>query len=197
MYTELYYSFYKLGYGLSKLHQKFMLVNSRRFLTESLTHNDLHMENVFVDPKQNYLVTLIDNETFAKGLNKPISVAVDLLLLYGFSISHFKGEYRHPKEISESIWHAVMFKPFIEGYIKGWPEPKQLRVWQELKDIYLTGLPNLKTIGDRALLIDVFRYKTISNRFAKPVFDEVAQELTLFVRPVFGEIEKDLNLSIY
>jgi len=187
-YNTVHSSFYKLGFGLSRLHQYFMKgENNNTLKTPTMVHGDLHMGNIYshtenklsIDLLRETKVTLIDTETFAAYINKPGLVAIDLLILYGFSTSHLSSQHRIPGTIDQLTWHQVMLKPFLIGYIKAWPKQKQGQIWHELKEMFLTGVPQTKVKGRRLLALDIIRYKTITDKYAKPIFDEIAKELDL------------------
>ncbi|WP_032112677.1 hypothetical protein [Candidatus Paracaedibacter symbiosus] len=188
LYNDVYYSFYKLGLGLSRLHQRFMKTNNKSLAIPTVIHGDLHMDNIYTDympdlatqdmnPLHHTKVTLIDTETFAYALDKPGPVAVDLLVVYSFSVAQLQAKYRVPKVISEVTWHNVMLKPFLLGYIQAWPQQKQAQIWRELKGIFLTGTPQVKVGTRRSMMIDPIRYKMITNKYASPIFTQIGEEL--------------------
>lgn len=159
---HLFQAFHALGKGLGELHLRFMDQNNqKKELKDSLVHGDLHLENIFADPAQNYLITLIDNETFAKSLVKKRPVAVDLFVLYAFPIAQFKGQYKYPKEISLTMWNNLMLKPLLQGYLENWPQKeKREKVKAELKEIFTTPSLVLKLLSERFIFINPLTYRS-------------------------------------
>jgi len=172
---QLYKAFYAVGKGLGELHKRFMdKGNGKNLLGKSIVHGDLHLNNIFVDPTQDYLVTLIDNETFAKSLKEKKPVAIDLLIFYAFTVSHFKDIYLFPKEISLTKWNNIMLKPFLLGYISNWPPSSREQVLKELKDILINPSTVLKLAGNRLIVFNLLKYQS-RIKDIKRVFTEVSK----------------------
>lgn len=158
---QLYHSFYSLGKGLGELHRRFMNKgDGKKLLGKSIVHGDLHLENVYADPSQNYLITLIDNESFAKSLKEKRPVAVDLFVLYGFTVAQFKSKYKYPTEISLTMWDNLMLRPLLLGYISNWPKSDHAKVMSELKEIFINPTTALKLLPERLVFINVLQYRT-------------------------------------
>lgn len=158
---QLYNAFYAVGVGLGELHKRFMdKGDGKKLLGKTIIHGDLHLNNVFVDPAQENLVTLIDNETFAKSLKEKRSVATDVLIFYAFTVAHFKDIYLYPKEISLTKWNNVMLKPFLLGYISNWPLDNREQLLKELKDILTNPLAVANLIPDRLIIFNMLKYRS-------------------------------------
>ena len=170
----LYNSFLSLGKGIGELHRYFMdKPTDKRLLGNSMVHGDLHLENVFVDPLNNFLITLIDNESFSKSLVKKRPVGVDLFVLYAFTVSQFKGKYSYPKEISATLWNNLMLKPFLLGYISLWPQSQRAQLLNELRNIYTNPATQLTLLPQRSLFINPISYLS-KLKDVKRVFDEIS-----------------------
>lgn len=194
---RLYYTFYAFGKNLGELHRRFMdVTKDGKLLGNSVVHGDLHMENVFafmtdIALKQlatgkeftekeideiikNILISLIDNESFAKSLKEKRPVAVDLFVLYAFTVSQFKSQYGFPKEISLTKWHNVMLKPFLLGYMSNWPTNQRPQLIRELKSIYTNPLTIIKLLPSRFLFVNPLSYKAKLKDINR-VFDEISK----------------------
>jgi hypothetical protein len=122
----------------------------------------------------NILVSLIDNESFAKALNKKRPVAVDLFVLYAFTVSQFKSQYGYPKEISLTKWHNVMLKPSLLGYISNWPVDQRPQLIRELRSVYTNPLTIIKLLPSRFLFVNPLSYKAKLKDINR-VFDEISK----------------------
>jgi tRNA A-37 threonylcarbamoyl transferase component Bud32 len=172
---QLSKAFYAVGAGLGELHKRFMDKGTgTKLLGKTIIHGDLHLNNIFVDPVQNNLVTLIDNETFAKSLKEKRPVAIDLLVFYAFTVAHFKDIYLFPKEIGLTKWNNVMLKPFLRGYISNWPASNREQLLSELKDILTNPLKVVKLAPDRPIVFNVLRYRGKTKDIAR-VFAEISK----------------------
>ena len=170
----LYKSFFSLGKGLGELHRHFMdIPKGKKLLRDSVVHGDLHLENVYVDPLSDYLVTLIDNESFANSLKKKRPVAVDLFVIYSFTISQFKAQYTRPKEISSTMWNNLMLKPLLLGYISNWPKNQQEQVTGELRAIFTNPKTAIKLLPQRNVFINILTYSG-KTKDIKRIFDEIS-----------------------
>jgi len=170
----LYNSSLSLGKRISELHTYFMeKPTDKRLLGNSIVHGDLHLENVFVDSFNDFLITLIDNESFSKSLVKKRPVGVDLFLLYAFTVSQFKDKYAYPKEISATLWNNLMLKPFLLGYISIWPQNQRAQLLRELRDIYTNPTTQLSLLPQRSLFINPISYLS-KVKDVKRVFDEIS-----------------------
>ncbi len=158
---QLYNAFYAVGVGLGELHKRFMEKGKgTKLLGKTIIHGDLHLNNIFVDPAQDNLVTLIDNETLAKSLKEKRPVAIDILVFYAFTVAHFKDIYLFPKEISLTKWNNVMLKPFLLGYISNWPPANREQLLKELKEMLINPLTVLKLAPDRPIVFNMLKYKS-------------------------------------
>ncbi len=171
---QLFNSFYSFGKGLGELHRHFMDEgNGKKVLGNSIIHGDLHLENVYADPGKDYLITLIDNESFAKSLKEKRPVSIDLFVLYAFTVAQFKSQYLYPKEISLTMWDNVMLKPFLKGYISNWPLHDHPAVIRELKEVFTNPSTALKLLPQRLVFINLLTYRS-KLKDIKRVFDELS-----------------------
>lgn len=115
-------TFYDIGFGLSKLHQKYSKASAGSLLGKTYTHGDLHSENIFYD-QETRQVTLIDNETFALSLHHPWSGINDLAELYLLhtvhTIAHAVSKQLTTNlefGINDLLWHQL-WKSLLLGYI--------------------------------------------------------------------------------
>jgi tRNA A-37 threonylcarbamoyl transferase component Bud32 len=172
---QLYKAFYAVGGGLGELHKRFMdKGEGRKLLGKTIIHGDLHLNNIFVDPVQDNLVTLIDNETFAKSLKEKRPIAVDILVFYAFTVAHFKDIYLFPNEIGLTKWNNVMLKPFLLGYISNWPPSNREQLLNELKEILTNPMMVLKLAPDRPIVFNLLKYQG-KIKDIKRVFTEVSK----------------------
>jgi len=173
----LYNSFYSLGKGLGELHRHFMEKRKdSKLLGNSTVHGDLHLENVYADPLKNFLITLIDNESFAKSMEQKRPVAVDLFVLYAFTISQFKGQYAYPKEISLTMWNNLMLKPLLLGYISNWPPTQHTQLINELRTIFTNPTTAIKLLPQRLVFINLLSYRA-KTKDIKRIFNELSSDL--------------------
>jgi tRNA A-37 threonylcarbamoyl transferase component Bud32 len=172
---QLYKAFYAVGTGLGELHKRFMDKGTgTKLLGKTIIHGDLHLNNIFIDPAQNNLVTLIDNETFAKSLKEKRPVAIDLLVFYAFTVAHFKDIYLFPSEIGLTKWNNVMLKPFLLSYISNWPPSNREQLLSELKDILTNPAKVIKLVSDRPIIFNILKYQGKIKDIAR-VFAEVSK----------------------
>lgn len=174
-FNQLYKAFYAVGATLGELHKRFMdKGTSTKLLGKTIIHGDLHLNNIFVDPAQDNLVTLIDNETFAKSLKEKRPVAIDLLVFYAFTVAHFKDIYLFPSEIGLTKWNNVMLKPFLLGYISNWPRSNREQLLNELKEILTNPLRVIKLAPDRPIVFNLLKYQGKIKDITR-VFTEVSK----------------------
>lgn len=173
-FTHLFNAFYSLGKGLGELHRHFMNEGiGKKILGNSIIHGDLHLENIYADPQKEYLITLIDNESFAKSLKEKRPVSIDLFVLYAFTVAQFKSQYLYPKEISLIMWDNVMLKPFLKGYISNWPLNDHPALIRELKEVFTNPSTALKLLPQRLVFINLLTYRS-KIKDIKRVFDELS-----------------------
>jgi hypothetical protein len=178
----LYNSFYAVGKDLGELHRHFMEQgdDKKKLLRKSVVQGDLHLNNVYVKPPQNiqdlvsYIVTLIDNETFALSLKEKRPVGIDLFVLYAFSVSQFKSDYAYPKEISLTKWNNIMLKPLLLGYISNWPADQRAQLIGELRDIFTNFISIIKLLPQRSLFINPLSYRAKIKDINR-IFDEISK----------------------
>jgi tRNA A-37 threonylcarbamoyl transferase component Bud32 len=157
---QLYKAFYAVGEGLGELHKRFMDKGAgTKLLGKTIIHGDLHLNNIFVDPAKDSLVTLIDNETFAKSLKEKRPVATDILVFYAFTVAHFKDIYLFPNEIGLTKWNNLMLKPFLLGYISNWPPSNREQLLNKLKEILTNPLKVIKLTPDRPIIFNLLKYQ--------------------------------------
>lgn len=172
---QLYNVFYAAGVGLGEFHKRFMdKPKGMKLLGNSYIHGDLHLNNVYADPKKDILITLIDNETLAKSLKKKRPIAIDILVFYAFTVAHFKDIYLFPNEISLTKWNNVMLKPFLLGYISNWPPSNREQLLNELKEILTNPMMVLKLAADRPIVFNLLKYQS-KIKDIKRVFTEVSK----------------------
>lgn len=119
--------FYRIGFALSKLHQKYAQSskNKETKLGKTYIHGDFHAQNVFYDHRSTD-VTLIDNETFSLALKKRTSGVndiVDLYLLHTVrTVAHqVSKQLKTNREmgISDILWHDLWHYFFV-GYLQAY-----------------------------------------------------------------------------
>lgn len=117
--------FYDVGYALSKFHQRFEDNLEGVFLRPTYIHGDCHAQNIFYD-EESGRVTLIDNETFALGLDKKsvgVNDLVDIYLLHtAKTIAHgYARNLQTNKElgIDDDTWHSFVHELFL-GYLEAY-----------------------------------------------------------------------------
>ncbi|HXW60417.1 MAG TPA: hypothetical protein VEK06_02660, partial [Myxococcota bacterium] len=122
-YKKTKHIFYRVGFAMSELHQKYNPNNERNplDLSNTLIHGDLHSENIFYDEDSDK-VTLIDNETFAFSLSNPCSGVNDIVDLYMVHtirlIAHnLTNQFTSNEEfgINDTLWHEL-WRHLFYGY---------------------------------------------------------------------------------
>ena len=144
--------FYRVGYSMSKLHQKYAVKNKDKTknLGKTYIHGDFHAQNVFYDHASGE-TTLIDNETFALALKKRTSGVndiVDLYLLHTVkTVAHmFTNQLltNRTMGINDTLWHELWHDLFL-GYIKAYDytDKKSVRrAYYEFRTKFYEGLSN-------------------------------------------------------
>lgn len=114
--------FYRVGYAVSELHQKYARGKGKFCAKKTFTHGDMHSENIFYDDITD-TVTLIDNETFALSLKRPSSGVNDIVEFYMLhtvhTIAHKVSKQLTTNEefgIDDLIWHEL-WQTLITGYL--------------------------------------------------------------------------------
>ncbi|MGE0010398.1 MAG: ankyrin repeat and protein kinase domain-containing protein [Candidatus Babeliales bacterium] len=123
-------AYYDLGAAMARFYKQYGALN------KTVIHKDLHAGNIFYDPKSR-LVTLIDNEGFARSLEEPRSISEDLSKLFVLSPrimergnpDFFQGN----KELLKR-WYAVALTSFIFGFIRTYDKSEQLAIFMQLKN---------------------------------------------------------------
>jgi len=145
--------FYRVGYSMSKLHQKYAIkkIGSKN-LGKTYIHGDFHAQNVFYEQASGQ-VTLIDNETFSLSLKKRTSGVndiVDLYLLHTVkTVAHMVSKQlltNRRMGINDTIWHELWHDLFL-GYITAYdfPDKKSLRAaYYEFRAKFFEALSNKK-----------------------------------------------------
>lgn len=119
--------FYRIGFAMSELHQKYADPRDHRKkpMQKTLTHGDLHSENIFWDDATNR-VTLIDNETFALSLKRPslgINDIVDFYMLHTVhTIAHAVSSQLTTNiefGINDALWHEL-WRSLFDGYLSAY-----------------------------------------------------------------------------
>jgi hypothetical protein len=144
--------FYRVGFAVSKLHQKYANVSDKREFTERKTfvHGDMHSENIFFDDTTD-MVTLIDNETFALSLDHPSSGVNDLVEFYMVHSIHtiaqkFSDQLTINTEfgIDDRLWHE-MWHSLFDGYLSAYGEISQdvyLKLYEGFRKKFFKGFSN-------------------------------------------------------
>jgi hypothetical protein len=144
--------FYRIGYSMSKLHQKYAIKGKvkTKNLGKTYIHGDFHAQNVFYDHASGE-VTLIDNETFALSLRKRTSGVndiVDLYLLHTIkTIAHMFTDQlitNRALGINDALWHELWHDLFL-GYILAYEftDKKSIRrAYFEFRSKFYEGLSN-------------------------------------------------------
>lgn len=131
-YSKMKHIFYRVGFAVSKLHQKYAVTNSKRSFTDQHTfvHGDMHSENIFYDDKTD-MVTLIDNETFSLSLNRTISGVNDIVEFYMVHTIHtvaqkFSDQLTINTEfgIDDRLWHELC-RSLFNGYLSAYEATSQ------------------------------------------------------------------------
>ena len=151
--TKIKNMFYRIGYSMSKLHQKYAIISKNHThnnLGKTYIHGDFHAQNVFYDHESGE-VTLIDNETFSLSLKKRTSGVndiVDLYLLHTVkTIAHLFAKQLITNKsmgINDTLWHELWHDLFL-GYIRAYnfPDKKSLRkAYNEFRVKFYEGLSN-------------------------------------------------------
>ena len=133
--------FYRVGYALSRLHQKYATKSLRKAqkLGKTYIHGDFHAQNVFYDHETGE-VSLIDNETFSLALKKRTSGLndiVDLYLLHTVkTVAHqfAKQLITNPQlGISDIVWHEL-WHDFFLGYLRAYDFQTQKELLEAFYD---------------------------------------------------------------
>jgi hypothetical protein len=142
--------FYRIGFSLSKLHQRYN--DGTSLFGKTYTHGDLHAQNLFYDEVTDE-VTLIDNETFSmslKRLNSGINDIVDLYLLHSVKTwAHYFCNLYTCKDlnIEDSLWHELWHE-LLWGYLKAFEpiedEYTRVLLFQNLQVKFTEGISNWK-----------------------------------------------------
>jgi hypothetical protein len=170
---NFYQSSFKLGAGLGEFHKRYMEVgNGKYLLTNTYVHGDLHVNNVFAS----IFITIIDFESLASSLKKKRPVAIDWIVLYGFTIAQFKDQYRFPKVIGLVKWNNIFLKPVVLGYISNWPANQQKQVLNEIRTILTSITEARKYFTERSFFINLLTYRAAIKDINR-VFDEIAKTL--------------------
>jgi hypothetical protein len=166
--AELEKVMYRLGYRLGNFHQIFMDYNTLK----TVTHKDLHIENVFIDQK-NDVYTMIDLETMAPSLKNKSHFAIDLLIFTMFPL--LTKTFGLPKEISPKVWSEMIGK-FIQGYLASFYQhpPMTRKIYNAIKDSFLKGT-TLYFFKERGLAYNPITMTKIQTSYLKPMFAKLDQ----------------------
>jgi hypothetical protein len=138
-FIKIKHIFYRIGFAMSELHQKYADITDDRKgpLKRTFVHGDLHSQNIFYDEMTDK-VTLIDNETFSLSLKRPslgIDDIVEFYLLHTVkTVAHsvsFQLTNNREFGISDAIWHD-MWRALFDGYLSAYGDLSE----QEFEDLY-------------------------------------------------------------
>ncbi len=175
--------FFRLGYQLGRLHSSAMTQDPQGRLSgySHAVHGDLHTNNIFFDQAQNSS-TLIDIETMAFALRKPLHVAQDLRRLYIYpTLSPLKAHYALT-HINEQNWHNLFFSAFLEGYVTAYVyvdsvlQPARLEaVMKILRDSYLRPFSTRQDLSSILFRANPYRYYKRQEQYLRPLINELEQ----------------------
>lgn len=184
--------FYRIGFAVSKLHQKYAEDNSG--LDKTFTHGDLHSENIFYDEASD-TVTLIDNETFALSLAHKKSGVNDLVEFYMLhtmrTVAHsFSSQLITNRKfgIDDGTWHELWRHLFF-GYLTAHehlPQKDMIDLYFDLKRNFFEGLSHAKIFSSVKNFLDQrmlkrlgasMRRENIKRGELRATFDELGLDI--------------------
>ncbi len=121
-------AYYDLGAALARFYR------AHGSLDKTIVHGHLHACNIFY--QEDTLVTLIDNERFAKSFDSKTSVSVDMGYL--FITSLFRMEWAHSgflKDFDAKKWYSIVIPSFILGFIRTYPKGQRVDCFKTLKEL--------------------------------------------------------------
>jgi hypothetical protein len=151
-YKKMQRVFYRVGFSMSKLHQKNAIIkkDSDVKIGKTYIHGDFHAQNIFYDATTEEL-TLIDNETFAMSLDhrtSGVNDIVDLYLLHSVkTIAHRFARKMLVNDdfgIDDITWHGL-WQSLLLGYVEAFENSNEAdlyEVYDELIRKFARGLSN-------------------------------------------------------
>lgn len=197
--TRMRKIFYRVGFSISKLHQKYSRddINRIKLLGKTFTHGDFHAQNIFFDDASDN-VTLIDNETFVLSLQNPTSGVndiVDLYLLHTVkTIAHRFSHIMINQEmgIEDGIWHDLWHELF-RGYLEAYNFTDSLDLlaatW-EFRSRFYEGVHNTKFFNSINNFNDQRMLKRVNFSLRRFYLQE------RYLDPLFMRLEQTLNTSL-
>jgi hypothetical protein len=191
--------FYRVGFAMSKLHQKYATKNIRKCqqLGKTYIHGDFHAQNVFYDQLSG-TVTLIDNETFSLALKKRTSGVndiVDLYLLHTVkTVAHqFTKQILTNQQlgIDDILWHELWHDLFL-GYINAYEfsdESCLQDAFWEFRAKFYEGLSNAQLFDS----IKNFKDQRVLKRFGPSYRRFYVKEH--YLDQAFVDLQKSLQIQ--
>ena len=154
-----------LGRETANFHKRFMSPLPNKIIGKTMTHDDLHVFNIFYDELGGHF-TYIDNETMARTMAKKSSPYSDLIKLSLNPIRTGKRLRDLTKGVDLKMWHDNAFKNFVLGYAEAYPRQEK-QVLQELKAMFNSSHPLLDA------KYQVNKLPEFRTKYINPVFDSL------------------------
>lgn len=175
--TNMKHTFYRIGYAMSLLHQKYASPESKKKFARKKTflHGDLHSENLFYDSETD-TVTLIDNETFALSLKRPSSGINDIVEFYMLHTIHTVAHKVSTQlttnvefGINDQLWQEL-WRSLFKGYFAAFgPLPLEdfEKLFDGVKREFFNGFSQRKNIKSIRHLKDQRKLKRFGPSFRR------------------------------
>ena len=204
-FTKINYIFYRIGFAMSKLHQKYADTTDKRKgpLKPTFVHGDLHSQNIFYDELSDQ-VTLIDNETFSMSLKRPslgIDDIVEFYMLHTVkTIAHtvsFQLINNREFGIHDGLWHELWCALF-DGYLSAYGNLSQeqfAELYADFKDEFYGGFSQLRIFRNLHNLTDQRKLKRFgpSLRRSKIMHEELAEVFERLLAQKSQQFESEGN----
>ncbi len=167
--TRIKHIFYRMGFAMSQLHQKYIdpLHFRAKPLKKTYTHGDLHSENIFYDDVTD-TVTLIDNETFALSLNHPSLGIDDIVEFYMMhtlkTIAHtVASQLTNNREfgINDALWHEL-WRSLFDGYLSAYGDLSREEfeeLFNDFREQFYKGLSQFRIFKSPRNFVDQRKIK--------------------------------------